>query len=364
MRLLILLFFLLVLPVSPLLNTLDNSQNPLVGFCWASPPFSDMTFFEEGFYTAHHLGCQIEHRQYNWNEIEIKKLVYDWNTLDQWYTTCLKYDITPSLAICPVNSNSVQRNLPQDLEGKPFDDPEVISRLQAFTTLLVNRYPDIPYVSFGNEINYYLRGHPEDLLPYLRMCLSMYEYTQENYPHIQCLVIFGFTGMEEKEKEMIVQFLPACDLLGISTYHACVSLESMTPPRLTEEEMLNTLEYCISLCQGKRFALVETCAFSYPDPGYQATYVHVFFETIRKHKDDMEFACWFTTYDWRPGALTMFSPFLEQFNSAGLLASDGTFKASYYVWIEEMSHDGAQLPSPLLSVVALVIIISVLRIRE
>jgi len=346
-------------------SPLSSTSDPLVGFCWVSAPLSDLTLFEEGFYTAHHLGCQIEHRQFNWNDIERDRGVYNWSNVDQWYNTCLKYGIVPSLAVCPVNSNSQIRNVPRDLQGMPFDDCDLILRLNQFTHLLLERYPEIAYLSFGNEINYYLRSHPGDVLPYLELCQHMYEYMKENYPHIPVLVIVGFTGMIKEEEEMISNFLPACDLVGISTYHACIALESLTPHRLTEQEMREGFEYCINLCNGKRFCVVETCAFSYPDPGYQVMYIHVFFDVIREHKEDMEFACWFGTYDWCPGTLTMMDPFLEQFNTAGLLSPDGTPKASYYAWMEEMSHSGIVRESPhrfLAAVFVVVIVIILLKI--
>ncbi len=313
---------------------------PLVGFCWVSPPLSDSTLFDEGFSVAHHLGCQIEHRQYNWNQIEKEKNEYDWSMVDQWYNACSKNDIVPSLAVCPLNSNSVYRTFPKDLAGRSFDDPEVILRLQQFISVFMERYPEVRYLSFGNEINYYLKGHWHEVRSYLDMCLRMYQYMKENYPHVNVLVIFGFTGMEKREEEMILLFLPACDIVGISSYHASIALESLAPPRLTEEEMREALEYCINLCGEKRFAIVETAAFSYPDPDYQAQYVHVFFDIIREHREDMEFACWFLTYDWCPGMLTTVDPFLEQFSSAGLLEPDGTPKPSYYAWMEEMSQLG------------------------
>jgi hypothetical protein len=328
---------------------------PLIGFCWVSNPFSDMTLHDEGFRAAHHMGCQIEHRQYNWKEIEPDNTVYDWNALDQWYRSCTTYSIVPSLAVCPLNSNSGSPSFPQDLEGRPFDDSEVVLRLQKLTRLLLERYPEIRYVSFGNEINYYLRVHWNEYPSYLRMCQLMYQYTKEHFPHLGVLVIFGFTGMEKREEELIQQVLPACDIVGISTYHASVSTE-MIFPRLTEEEMREGIEYCITLCSGKRVALVETAAFSYPDPDYQATYVHVFFEIIREHADDMEFACWFGTYDWCPGMLTMLDPFLEQFNSTGLLTPDGSPKASYYAWMEEMSYHGVDEPPRVLAALSVILL--------
>lgn len=349
---------------SPLLES--RTSHPLVGFCWASTPLSDLTLFEEGIVTAHHLGCEIEHRQYNWNQIEKDKGVYNWNDIDNWYHTCLKYEIVPSLAVCPVNSNSQMRNIPLDLQGKPFNDPDVILRLTQFTQILLDKYPEIEYVSFGNEINYYLRSHPDDVLPYLELCHHMYAYMKENYPNVPVLVIFGFTGMIKEEEEMISHFLPACDLVGISTYHACISLESVTPPRLTDQEMREGLEYCINLCSGKRFCIVETCAFSYPDPAYQVKYIHVFFDVIRDYSQDMEFACWLGTYDGYPGTLTMMDPFLEQFNTAGLLTPDGTPKASYYAWMEEMSRLGI-IKAPdhrILGAVSLMVICCLLLLRE
>ena len=337
---------------------------PLVGFCWVSGPSSDIASLEEGFFVAHHMGCQIEHRQYNWNEIERVENEYDWSMLNTWYTACTTYDIVPSLAVCPVNSGGV-KSFPRDLEGKSFNDPDVMLRFEKFTQKLFEQYPAIQYVSFGNEINYYLRGHWEDVYPYLELCLHMYQVTREHYPHVGVLVIFGFTGMEKREEDLIPLFLPACDMVGISTYHASVGVGSMTPPRLTEEEMREGIEHCIRLCRGNRFAIVETAAFSYPDPEYQATYVHVFFDVIREYSRELEFACWFGTYDWRPGTLTMMDPFLEQFNSTGLLTPDGIPKASYHAWMEEMALYGVGSPPRGLAVFFLVVItLFIVRLKE
>jgi hypothetical protein len=232
--------------------------------------------------------------------------------------------------------------------------------------LFIEQYPEIAYVSFGNEINYYLRAHWSDVPSYRKMCQTLYTYVKDNYPHIDVLVIFGFTGMEKKEEEMIPEFLPACDVVGISSYHASISIESQIP-HLEEEEMYHILEYCIKLCNGKRVAIVETCAFSYPDPVYQATYVHVFFDIIRKYREEMEFACWYTTYDSYPGTPTMLLPFLEQFNTAGLLLPDGTPKLSYYAWMEEMSQLGIATESPYrlcAAISAVVLILCLLKARD
>ncbi len=344
--------FILLAATLFLFPPVSSAHYPLVGFCWVSNPLSDLTAFDNGFAVAHYLGCQIEHRQYNWNQIEKDKDQYTWNTVDQWYTACIKYNIVPSLAVCPVNSNSSHINVPRDLRGKPLDDPAVVVRLQQFADTLFERYPALRYVSFGNEINYYLRGHWDEVVPYYNLCYHLYQYVKENYPHVAVLVIHGFTGMEKREEELVQQFLPACDIVGISVYHACIDLSSLSPPRLTEKEMREGLTHCINLCKGKQFSIVETCAFSYPDPQYQARYIHVFFDVI-KENSNMEFACWFSTYDWYPGALTVIDPFLEQFNTSGLLEPDGTPKPAYYAWMEEMSsfNGGVSYPYSLFAVV-------------
>lgn len=357
-------FFLFIYLVATvfLFSPVYSADYPLVGFCWVSNPLSDLTALDEGFAVAHYLGCQMEHRQYNWNEIEKDKNQYTWNTVDQWYTTCIKYNIVPSLAVCPLNSNSPEKNFPQDLRGKPLDDPDVVVRLQQFTDILLNRYPALLYVSFGNEINYYLRGHWDEVQQYQNLCYRLYQYVKENYPQVTVLVIHGFTGMEKREEDLVQQFLPACDIVGISVYHACIDVSSVSPPQLTDKEMRKGLTHCINLCNGKRFSIVETCAFSYPDPQYQAQYIHVFFDIIKEYRNKMEFACWFSTYDWYPGTLTMMNPFLEQFNTSGLLEPDGTPKPAYYAWMEEMSSLGigpASYPYSLFAVVMICLVLLV-----
>ena len=95
----------------------NGNSYPLVGFCWISNPSSDLTMIDQGFRMAHSMGCQIEHRQYNWKEIEKDENVYDWSLMDKWYTACQEYNIVPSLVFCSLNSNSIDPMLPDFPSG-------------------------------------------------------------------------------------------------------------------------------------------------------------------------------------------------------------------------------------------------------
>lgn len=60
--------------------------------------------------------------------------------------------------------NTTRKELPQDLHGKAFDDPDVLRRFRALldtlAPLLRNR---IPYLSIGNESDVYLSLHPQEM---------------------------------------------------------------------------------------------------------------------------------------------------------------------------------------------------------
>ena len=61
-----------------------------------------------------------------------------------------------------------QKHLPKYLEGKPFDDPELLERWEAFLRAFLAEYGDcIDFLNLSNEVGSYFGGHREEWPAYL-----------------------------------------------------------------------------------------------------------------------------------------------------------------------------------------------------
>lgn len=319
-----------------------QETSPAIGFCWITPPFHDHNFEEVGFARAAEMGCSIEHRQMNWADLERihrDPLSIDFGPLESWYRLCERYGMKKSISLCLVNSNTNAPSVPAGLEYESLNDSGLVEGFCNFLDAVMERFPDIDYVSFGNEINYHFEGRPDEVDEYVDFCRRVGMHFKSRHD-AKVMTIFGFTGISESGRGMVKLFLPFSDLMGISSYD--LSLHNMSQSQISSDRFADVIDGYVDLLDGKRFAIVEMAAFSSPgvggSPGYQSRGVRNFFGLCERYRDRMDFACWFSLYDAAPGLLATFAPFLETFSSAGLLSPGGMPKPSYYEWEDQIQR--------------------------
>lgn len=112
--------------------------------------------FDAAFPVAKAAGMQFVELPQQWDEIEPKPGQFTSPFLDianAYYPTV---GIRLVISLNPIDTNSLR--LPKDLQGKAFDDPQVIDRFNKAIDFVLQRLPKTTLVAFsiGNEIDGYL----------------------------------------------------------------------------------------------------------------------------------------------------------------------------------------------------------------
>ncbi len=334
MKLHFLLIALLLVPIIPAHVEGEKVAGVPIGICWVTPPFYDAALQRMAYEKAAELGCEIVHIQIDWDEIEKGNGTYDWNAVDDFVKWTSENGIAQSFVLGVINSCSPDLGLPSDLKGKRIDDEAVLQRLENFTLKFFERHPGIKYFAFGNEVNYVFRVY-DVYDQFVNLSSRMRAFVHARLPDVKVIGVFGFSGMTAKEWEQAPKIMEHCDVLGISSYE-------LGNIKVNYEALDAHFDKCANVTD-KPVAIVETAGFSSQavngSPEYQAEYVRFFFHYIREHSSRLLFACWFSLYDMPPGFATGLAPFLESFNSCGLLTTDGRTKMAYYVWLEEIGYE-------------------------
>ncbi|MCK5615239.1 glycosyl hydrolase 53 family protein [Candidatus Pacearchaeota archaeon] len=145
-----------------LLPSVELGDNVLLGITVTETSSVD---FSEAFSAAKEAGLEIVGLPLAWDEIETKKGEYGnvfLGIANDFYSS---EDMKLFLVISPINTN--QLRVPDYLEGKNFDDEEVIEAFNSMMNYVIESLDkvEVVSVSIGNEIDIYL-GSEEDWAQY------------------------------------------------------------------------------------------------------------------------------------------------------------------------------------------------------
>ncbi len=112
--------------------------------------------FDKAFPIAQTAGVQFVELPQQWDEIEPKPGQFSTPFLDIANAYYPAVNIRLVVSLNPIDTNSLR--MPADLQGKPFDDPQVINRFTKAIDYVLERLPKTTLVAFsiGNEIDGYL----------------------------------------------------------------------------------------------------------------------------------------------------------------------------------------------------------------
>jgi len=228
-----------------------------------------------------------------------------------------------------INIDFLENDRTDTRGGWKFANSETKSLFESNIIELVEKYPP-EYLTIGTEVNYYALTHPEDYKEFVKFYNGLKACLHEAMPSLQIGISFQLElmfgihrGWEEVETlqplDAIVENL---DYLGIATY-----------PDVLEygHSYLRSLDYLDEIKQRYNlpFGLLETGISSINfDNNKRFIYLETIFQKFNNL--NMKFLIWGSIID-AP------KPSNDFINKFGLLYSNGTPKAEFRLWKDEMS---------------------------
>jgi hypothetical protein len=348
----------IIFPAISSAPTQGYAEDVLFGFTAINGLIGASEMTDMGYAKAKDIGCQIEHREYRWDFLNLTITpVLEW---DQLYLK--RYpEFSKSLSLSVISSNSSALPIDYEFESYTnaseatirFNDTAVVNNLKKFADILITGL-ELDYISFGNEINGFFETYFDYntetmnntvmLVDYIDLCEQMYDFVKINHTSTKVMTIFRQQPLIDiiNIESMIHLFNDTCDIFGVSSRIFTDDFGYLSI--LNEAEVLERYSSFANLTS-KKIAITNTYTISDSRAGsseyYQANFIRHLFNFIELYDDRIEFVCWYSIFDYPPGYLSAyFSPFLEVHATAGLFSPSGDPKMSYYAWIEEMQAAG------------------------
>ncbi len=333
-------------------------ENVKIGFSWINGLVGATELTNIGYTKALEIGCQIEHREYRWDYLNLTL-----NQLYEWSEIYLKNypQIESSLSMGVISGNTtalpITYNFTRYTSLTPgllrFNDTAIVEDLKNMTDSIMEVI-DLDYISFGSEINGFFETYYDYetknltntvmLVDYVDLCEQMYDYVHAKYPSVKIFTVFRYqpTSDIKKIEAIVNSFNDTCDFFGLSTRVFTNDFGLLAS--LNQTEVIGRFSSFANITD-KNFAITNAYTISDSRAGgseyYQANFVRYLFDVIELYENRLEFVCWYTVFDYPPGYLGMiFSPYLEAHATAGLFTTNGDPKMSYYAWLEEMQAAG------------------------
>ncbi len=240
--------------------------------------------------------------------------------------------------------NTTARELPADLAGLPFSDARVKARFRALLdSLLPQLRSRVAYVSIGNEVDVYLKAHPEERSAYKGFYDDMVRYLRSENAGARIGVTATFDGTN-RTSYTDMQAINDLSDVWIFTYYP---LNTDFTPR-TPDAALADIQDMVAMAAGKPVVLQEV---GYPasavlgsSDGAQATFVRNVFSAWYTSRARIPFLNYFLLHDFpaamcdtlaRYYGLAGNANFVAYLATLGLRTADGTLRAGWDRFVEE-----------------------------
>jgi hypothetical protein len=239
-----------------------------------------------------------------------------------------------------------QKHLPKYLEGKHFDDPELLERWEVFLRAFLAEYGDsIDFLNLSNEVGSYFGGHREEWPEFLAFVRKGAEVVHEVRPKIRVGVVLGCNGAATYWRDLE----PYCDYLAFTYYTPNSSLgKSPTVDALDPDHsdyFAAALESMLRLAEPKPVLITEIGCATHESidssPELQAQFIRQLIAWLPGKEDRILGISWLSHVDW-PYAQTKQAlqgylddkllerePFMRYLTSLGLMYEDGAKKPGY-----------------------------------
>jgi hypothetical protein len=239
-----------------------------------------------------------------------------------------------------------QKHLPEYLNGKRFDDPELLVRWEAFLRAFLAKYGDsIDFLNLSNEVDSYFGGHQREWPEYLAFVRKGAEVVREVRPKIRVSVVLSRNGAATYWRDLE----PYCDYLAFTYYAPNSALAKSPTAKALDPDHPNyfaaALDNMLRLAGKKPVLITEIGCATHQSidssPKLQAQFIEQLFAWLSGKEDRILGVSWLSHIDWPYAhtkqalqgyldeALLEREPFMRYLTSLGLMYEDGTKKPGY-----------------------------------
>jgi len=147
---------------------------PLYSVFGQPPPHDDIDTAPEyrqddagwvtGYNKATQAGADFHCELFDWDELEPTEGNYDFTYIDRWVDNTAGLPLFLTIAVIGTGGT---KNLPADLSGLDFDDPDLIAAFNNMLTALAAHLDGRLWIlSIGNESDHYLAANPGEIAAY------------------------------------------------------------------------------------------------------------------------------------------------------------------------------------------------------
>lgn len=292
--------------------------------------------FEKAFRAARQTGIQFIELSQQWDDIEPKPGRFTNVYLDvaNVYYSATKTGLV--ITFNPIDTTALR--VPADLQGKPFDDPEVISRYNKAVDYVLSRLPDVDLVAFaiGNEIDGYLGADARKWAQYARFFEAAGRHVRRKRPKVPVGAKAMLPGLIGYAKSEMLTVNRHSDVT-MATYYPLGDGFRVKHPSVVR----NDVKTLIDLYKGKPVYLLEA---GYPSSevlgsseAKQAQFIREMFETWDTHRSQLKLVNFIWLHDISAAEVTSYTKyyglssrgFAEYLGTLGLRTHDGRDKQAF-----------------------------------
>ncbi|MFK7767842.1 MAG: hypothetical protein AB8B55_11515, partial [Mariniblastus sp.] len=268
-----------VLSARPLVN---RGSDRLLGFGVTEGSVG----YEVAFGEAKKAGIQFIELPQQWDDVESKPGVYNSPFLKMANDVYPTFDTGIVLSLNPIDTNALR--LPDHLEGKTFDDAEVVSAFIKFVDFTIEGLPDarIVAISIGNEVDGNLGDDDTRWAQYTRFFTRVRDHIKTKLPGVPVGVKTTYSAIIGDQRHLISNLNSNADAVMVTYYPLDADFKVRRPSVVDDE-----IGKLVSLADGKPVHLLET---GYPSGAangsseeMQAEFVRNIFEAWEKYADDV-----------------------------------------------------------------------------
>jgi hypothetical protein len=250
---------------------------------------AELQNFDEAFDINARMGADIVPVTLNWTTIETNT-GWDPNNIlafiNGYYPS---KNVKVSLCISPIAG--VSKDFPDDLKSKKFNDPLVIERFKALIDSLHKYPPAVDYnnIFFGNEVDLYLSGHPEEWSDFIQFYQQVSEHAKSRWGNtLKTGVETTWAAMTGNSKNEIQALNETSDLVAFTYYPLNADFTMQDPGAFVA-----AIDQVVKLYPARKLFLEETGYASSEvcnsSDEKQRQYIKEVFRGWDKHASQLEF---------------------------------------------------------------------------
>lgn len=210
--------------------------------------------YDQAFHTARQVGMQFTSLSLAWDDLEPRP--GEFATEPNWLAAADLYypaQSTPlALTLAPIDTNRIR--LPADLQGRPFDDPQVIARFERLLDHVMMQIPDVELavLAIGNEVDAALGADPDAWASYRTFFEAAAAHTRRVSPGVRVGVKVTMGGLLGETRELALALNARSDIILV-TYYSLESDFGVRSPLVVHDD----LAALVGVYPGRPIGLLE-----------------------------------------------------------------------------------------------------------